>query len=73
MKEIGAITNQDYRQLNGVDTLTASRVLVRLRDLGLLDQKGSGNGTYYVIGERVMVQSPNHVGDEKQKVEQFYF
>jgi ATP-dependent DNA helicase RecG len=30
-----------------VDTLSASSHLRRLRDFGLLDQKGSGNQTYY--------------------------
>ncbi|MCH9628219.1 MAG: hypothetical protein S4CHLAM2_18750 [Chlamydiales bacterium] len=50
-REMGAITNQDYRQINGTDTLTASKALVHLRDLGLLSMKGSGNGTYYVLSE----------------------
>lgn len=65
VREVGAITNQDYRQLNGIDTLAASRALVRLRDLGLLDQKGSGNGTYYVLCEKVIGQTIDHVGDDK--------
>ncbi len=50
-REMGAITNQDYRQINGTDTLMASKALVHLRDLGLLSMKGSGNGTYYVLSE----------------------
>jgi ATP-dependent DNA helicase RecG len=50
VREIGAITNQDYRQLNGTDTLVASASLRSLRDAGLLEQKGKGNGTYYVLG-----------------------
>lgn len=46
-REVGAITNQDYRQINGTHTLAASNALRHLRDLGLLTMKGSGNETYY--------------------------
>jgi len=48
VREMGAITNADYRTINCVDTLIASAHLRRLRDLGLLEQKGRGNATYYV-------------------------
>lgn len=46
-REVGAITNQDYRQINGTHTLAASNGLRHLRDLGLLNMKGSGSDTYY--------------------------
>ncbi len=49
VKEIGAITNQDYRQLNGVDTLVASMALRELRDAELFVQKGKGHQTYYQL------------------------
>lgn len=64
-RELGAITNQDYRQINGTDTLTASKALVHLRDLGLLLMKGSGNCTYYVLAELETKESqisPLHKG-----------
>ena len=48
IREMGAITNADYRTINCVDTLIASAHLRRLRDLNLLEQKGRGNATYYV-------------------------
>ncbi len=48
VREMGAITNADYRNINCVETLTASASLRRLRDLGLLEQKGRSNATYYV-------------------------
>lgn len=48
-RELKAITNQDFRQINGTDTLTSSCFLRRLRDLGLLVMKGSGSKTYYVL------------------------
>ena len=52
-REMGAITNQDYRQINGTDTLAASKALAHLRDLGLLSMKGAGNGTYYMLADQL--------------------
>ena len=51
VREHGAIDNLTYRNLNKVETLDASRHLVRLRDCGLLAPKGGGNKIYYVAGE----------------------
>jgi ATP-dependent DNA helicase RecG len=48
VREMGAITNSDYRGINGVDTLTASNHLRNLRDFQLIEQKGSGSKTYYI-------------------------
>jgi len=48
VREKGAISNAEYRTIHAVDTLTASSHLRRLRDLGLLEQKGRGNATFYV-------------------------
>lgn len=48
VREAGAIDNATYRELNKVDTLSASGALRRLRDAGLLAQKGRGSATYYV-------------------------
>lgn len=48
MREQGAIDNAMYRELNRVDPLSASQTLRRLRDAGLLEQKGRGAATYYV-------------------------
>jgi ATP-dependent DNA helicase RecG len=59
-KELGAITNEDYRQLNGVDTLVASSALRHLRDLGLLIMKGSGNGTYYKPAPKILGIAESH-------------
>lgn len=50
VRELGAIDNAAYRSINRTDTLNASAHLRRLRDLGLLDMKGSGSRTYYVPG-----------------------
>ena len=51
---MGAITNADYRNINCVETLTASASLRRLRDLGLLEQKGRSNATYYVPTSKLL-------------------
>ena len=53
VREAGAIDNAAYRALSKVDTLTASAALRRLRDAGLLVQKGRGSATYYVPAERL--------------------
>jgi ATP-dependent DNA helicase RecG len=45
----GAVDNMACRDFSGLDTLTASRVLRRLRDRGLLAKRGSGNATYYTL------------------------
>jgi ATP-dependent DNA helicase RecG len=51
VREAGALNNGTYRELTKVDTLTASQSLRRLRDAGLLAQKGRGSATYYVPTE----------------------
>jgi ATP-dependent DNA helicase RecG len=49
-REVGAINNSTYRDINrNVDTLTASKQLKKLCDCGLLEKKGRGSATYYVI------------------------
>jgi ATP-dependent DNA helicase RecG len=54
VREVGAMNNAYYRALTGLDTLTASKRLQRLRDLRLLEQKGKGAQTYYIPGERFL-------------------
>lgn len=51
VKNVGAISNEDYRQVNGVDTLSASRGLSHLKELGILLMKGKGSSTYYLLSE----------------------
>lgn len=57
VREAGALNNGTYRELTKVDTLTASQSLRRLRDAGLLAQKGRGSATYYVPTERLLDSS----------------
>ncbi len=78
-REVGAIDNSSYRNLNrGADTLNASKHLRRLCDLGLLQKKGQGSGTYYVPTEMVLaswnlIQSketsgPSEVGEKPSEL-----
>ncbi len=48
-KTVGRIANLDYRNLNNVDTLEASKRLTNLRNKGYLKQEGTGNQTYYLL------------------------
>jgi ATP-dependent DNA helicase RecG len=58
VREMGAIDNATFRSINTTDTLQASSHLRRLRDLELLEMKGSGNRTYYVPGKRMLGSHP---------------
>ena len=49
-KEVGAIDNSVYRQVNSVDSVKASNDLRDLRKKDILLQKGKGKATYYVAG-----------------------
>lgn len=57
VREVGAITNQDYRQINGTHTLAASNALRHLRDHGLLTMKGGGSETYYQLIPQIIGHS----------------
>ena len=54
LKEFGAISNAAYRDINKVDTFHASSALRRLRNSGILVQKGKGMATYYQGGPEFM-------------------
>jgi ATP-dependent DNA helicase RecG len=54
VRELGAIDNAAYRAINRTDTLNASGHLRRLRDLELLEMKGAGSRSYYVLGPRFL-------------------
>lgn len=55
LREIGAIDNSTYRQLNGIDVMKASQELRNLREKDIILQKGKGRATYYVPN-RTLVQ-----------------
>lgn len=54
VRETLTIDNATYRDLNRVDVLHASNHLRRLRDHGLLEQRGKGSATYYIPTARFL-------------------
>ena len=58
-REVGAIDNSTYRDINrGTETLAASRHLRRLCDFGLLEKKGQGAATFYVPTPKALENWP---------------
>ena len=49
LRQVGVIDNFMYRVTNAVDTLTASKKLTKLRDIGLIESNGKGRSTYYTL------------------------
>lgn len=54
VRETEQISNSVFRDFTGLDTLAASSGLRRLRQLGLLEKKGSGSQTFYVAGPKLL-------------------
>ena len=61
VREVGAIDNATYRQLNGSDIFKASTELRQLRDFGFIEAKGRGRATYY-IPQELLLQVPALAG-----------
>lgn len=51
------VDNARLRSLMGLDTLAASRLLVRLRDQGLLTLHGAGSASFYTLGPGIQTAS----------------
>ncbi len=66
VREAGRITNADYRELNGVDTLDASLHLRKLRDSKLLQQHDRGAATYYTPTR--LLQAPESLEEQPDKL-----
>ena len=66
VREVGAINNAAYRNLNQVDTLNASQSLRQLRDLDLLIQKNKASAAYYVLNEK-QLKSMNCLAQEPKE------
>jgi ATP-dependent DNA helicase RecG len=54
IREVGAIDNSAYRQLNGVEMVKVKTDLHDLKDKGILIQKGKGKAIYYVAGDELI-------------------
>ncbi len=66
-RQLGWVNNWLYRELTGVDTLTASGRLARLRDLGLVEKQGKGYNTVYKLS--VLADSAPRIADRETKSE----
>jgi ATP-dependent DNA helicase RecG len=66
------IRNVDFRSLNYVDILSASKSLRRLRDLNLLEMNGKGKNALYVPGSRLIKtdQSNSKTDQSNSKTDQ---
>lgn len=51
IREVGAVDNSSARQINGSEPTITNSDLRRLRELGLLDQKGGNRHTFYLPSE----------------------
>ena len=61
-RETGAVDNAACRDFCRLDTLSASQMLRRLRDKGLLRKKGAGSRTYYVLAQEDATRSAHAEG-----------
>lgn len=53
VREHGLITSREYRVINGIGKTVAYKELVDLVEHGLLECRGAGRSTHYVLGERL--------------------
>jgi ATP-dependent DNA helicase RecG len=51
-RRTGSVTNAMLRAISGLDTLSASTQLRQLRDQALLELRGKGSATHYVLGPK---------------------
>ncbi|MDR1883193.1 MAG: hypothetical protein LBR26_10510 [Prevotella sp.] len=58
IREVGAIDNSTYRQLNGVEMIKVRADLYDLKNREILTQKGKGKATYYIPGEELIKLLP---------------
>jgi len=63
-REVGAIDNATWREINKVDTLSASQGLKKLRDAGLLQQHGRGSATWYQPTSELLGQADGQDGTD---------
>ena len=52
VQEHGLITSREYRGINDIGKTMAYRELTDLVERGLLERRGEGRSTHYVLGER---------------------
>lgn len=65
VREVGAIDNLSARQINGTGQSVTNADLKKMRDKGLLEQKGKSKSTYYIAGEKLIEQLPAKESSEE--------
>jgi ATP-dependent DNA helicase RecG len=66
-RELGFVNNSFCRYYTRLDTLAASGILRKLRDLGLLEQHSRGSATYYTPTERLLHPETKKIGTSDEK------
>jgi len=61
LRLIGKIDNFTYCIINNVDTLTASKKLTKLKNLGLIESQGRGRSTYYTLKSEVGLERESEI------------
>jgi ATP-dependent DNA helicase RecG len=69
IREVDAIDNSTYRQLNGAGMIKVRTDLYDLKSKGILTQKGRGRATYYVPGEELIKLLPVREDSEQDRDE----
>jgi ATP-dependent DNA helicase RecG len=54
VEEYGLITNREYQAINDIGKTMAYRELTDLVERGLLERRGEGRSTHYVLGKRLV-------------------
>ena len=69
-RRTGSVSNAMLRDVSGLDTLAASNQLRQLRDLGLLELRGKGSATHYLLGLPARPHGLNPPGANREDEEQ---
>ena len=73
VREVGAIDNATYRQLDMTITHARARLEInKLCELGFLLKKGQGRNTYYIKTEKVVSLGEMFHGKDEKSVEMFH-
>ncbi len=70
-RETGFVDNSGLREISGLDTLAASKLLGKLRDKHLLDKLGKGQHTFYLLSDLAsnIDDKPTKLDDKPTKLD----
>jgi ATP-dependent DNA helicase RecG len=67
LREVGAIDNTSYRQLADVDAYRANTDLRKLKEEQLIEQKGKGRATYYILTKQEITGGKSQTTEGKSQ------